>query len=114
MPFSYPQLTRLYEAALDKPSGRGEFFELPDELLGLAGYRAVRLDPVRAMGFKIAGYQKGIRESRGLFTGGGLGDSLLSGGPKTPMEVIERYIKANEAKFNVQKDMAKNIVAARS
>ena len=112
MPFSYPQLTRLYEAALEKPSKRGEFFELPDELLGFAGYRAVRLDPVRAMGFKIAGYQKGIREARGLFTGGGLGDSLLSGGPKTPMEVIEKYIKANEAKFNVQKDMAKNLVAA--
>ena len=112
MPFSYPQLTRLYEAALEKPSKRGEFFELPDELLGFAGYRAVRLDPVKAMGFKIAGYQKGIREARGLFTGGGLGDSLLSGGPKTPMEVIEKYIKANEAKFNVQRDMAKNIVAA--
>ena len=107
MPFSYPQLTRLYQAALEKPSERGEFFELPDELLGFAGYRAVRLDPVRAMGFKIAGYQKGIREARGLFTGGGLGDSLLKGGPKTPMEVIEAYIKSTEAKFNVQKDMLK-------
>jgi len=112
MPFSYPQLTRLYQAALEKPSERGEFFELPDELLGFAGYRAVRLDPVKAMGFKIAGYQKGIREARGLFTGGGLGDSLLKGGPKTPMEVIEAYIKSNEAKFNVQKDMLKNIIAA--
>jgi len=112
MPFSYPQVTRLYQAALDKPSERGEFFELPDELLGFAGYRAVRLDPVRAMGFKIAGYQKGIREARGLFTGGGLGDSLLKGGPKTPMEVIEAYVKSNEAKFNVQKNMLKDIIAA--
>jgi hypothetical protein len=110
LPFSYPQLTRLYQAAMDKPSGRGEFFELPDELLGFAGYRAVKLDPVRSMGFKIAQYQRGLREARGLFTGGA--DSLLSGGPKTPVEVIDKFIKANEARFNVQKNMLKNLEAA--
>ena len=110
LPFSYPQLTRLYQAAVDKPSGRGEFFELPDELLGFAGYRAVKLDPVRSMGFKIAQYQRGLREARGLFTGGA--DSLLAGGPKTPVEVIDKFIKANEARFNVQKNMLKNLEAA--
>jgi hypothetical protein len=110
LPFSYPQLTRLYQAAMDKPSGRGEFFELPDELLGFAGYRAVKLDPVRSMGFKIAQYQRGLREARGLFTGGA--DSLLSGGPKTPVEVIDKFIKANKARFNVQKNMLKNLEAA--
>ena len=110
LPFSYPQLTRLYQAAMDKPSGRGEFFELPDELLGFAGYRAVKLDPVRSMGFKIAQYQRGLREARGLFTGGA--DSLLAGGPKTPVEVIDKFIKANEARFNVQKNMLKNLEAA--
>ena len=110
LPFSYPQLTRLYQAAADKPSGRGEFFELPDELLGFAGYRAVKLDPVRSMGFKIAQYQRGLREARGLFTGGA--DSLLAGGPKTPVEVIDKFIKANEARFNVQKNMLKNLEAA--
>ena len=81
LPFSYPQITRLYQAATDKPSKRGEFFELPDELLGFAGYRAVKLDPVRSIGFKIADYQRGIRESRQLFTGGA--ESVLKGGPKT-------------------------------
>jgi hypothetical protein len=50
MPFSYPTLIRIYQAAADKPSKRGEFFELPDELWGFAGYRAVKLDPVRSMG----------------------------------------------------------------
>jgi hypothetical protein len=86
MPFSYPTLTRIYQAAADKPSKRGEFFELPDELWGFAGYRAVKLDPVRSMGFKLAEYQKGIRESRRLFTGGDEG--LLKGGPKTPQQVV--------------------------
>jgi hypothetical protein len=110
LPFSYQQLNRLYQAATDKPSDRGEFFELPDELLGFAGYRAVKVDPVRSMGFKIADYQRGIRESRALFTGGA--ESVLKGGPKTARDVVERFIAANKAKFNVDKEMLKNIKAA--
>ena len=110
LPFSYPQITRLYQAATDKPSERGEFFELPDELAGFAGYRAIRVDPVRSMGFKISAYQKGNREARALFTGGS--ESVLKGGPKTAREVIERFIVANKAKFNNDKEMLKNINAA--
>ena len=110
LPFSYQQINRLYQAATDKPSKSGEFFEVPDELLGFAGFRAVRVDPVRAMGFKIADYQRGVRESRGLFTGGS--ESVLKGGPKTARDVIERFIAANKAKFNTDKEMLKNIRAA--
>ena len=110
LPFSYQQINRLYQAATDKPSKRGEFFELPDELLGFAGYRAVKVDPVRSMGFKIADYQRGVRESRQLFTGGA--ESVLKGGPKTARDVIERFIAANKAKFNTVKEMLKNIRAA--
>jgi len=110
LPFSYPQLTRLYQAAADKPSERGEFFELPDELTGFLGYRQVRIDPVRSMGFKISDYQRGNREARSLFTGGS--ESLLKGGPKTGREVVERFIVANRAKFNNDKQMLKNIKAA--
>jgi hypothetical protein len=110
LPFSYQQLNRLYQAATDKPSKRGEFFELPDELLGFAGYRAVKLDPVRSMGFKIANYQRGIRESRALFTGGS--ESVLRGGPKTERDVIERFIAANKAKFKVQQEMLRDIRGA--
>ena len=110
LPFSYPQLTRLYQAAADKPSERGEFFELPDELTGFLGYRQVKIDPVRSMGFKISDYQRGNREARALFTGGS--ESLLKGGPKTGRDVIERFIVANRAKFNNDKQMRKNIQAA--
>ena len=110
LPFSYPQLTRLYQAAADKPSERGEFFELPDELTGFLGYRQVKIDPVRSMGFKISDYQRGNREARALFTGGS--ESLLKGGPKTGRDVIERFIVANRAKFNNDKQMRSNIQAA--
>jgi hypothetical protein len=110
LPFSYQQLNRLYKAATDKPSKRGEFFEVPDELGGFIGFRAVRVDPVRSMGFKIADYQRGIRESRALFTGGA--ESVLRGGPKTARDVIERFIATNKAKFNTDKEMLRNIKAA--
>jgi hypothetical protein len=110
LPFSYPTLTRIYQAAADKPSKRGEFFELPDELLGFAGYRAVKLDPVKSMGFKLAEYQTGIRESRRLFTGGDEG--LLKGGPKTPQDVVNRFIQANKARFLTQQKLRKDLLAA--
>ena len=110
LPFSYPTLNRIYQAAADKPSERGEFFELPDELLGFAGFRAVKVDPIKSMGFKLAEYQKGLRESRRLFTGGDEG--LLKGGPKTPQDVIERFIQANKARFLVQQKMRKDLLAA--
>ena len=110
VPFSYPTLTRIYQAAADKPSERGEFFELPDELTGFFGFRQVKVDPIKAMGFKLAGYQKGIREARSLFTGGA--ESVLKGGPKTPNDIIRRFIQANKAKFLVQKELRKDIEAA--
>jgi len=110
IPFSYPTLTRIYQAATDKPSERGEFFELPDELTGFLGYRQVKVDPIKSMGFKLAGYQKGIREARGLFTGGE--ESVLKGGIKTPNDIIRRFIQANKAKFLVQKELKKDIEAA--
>jgi hypothetical protein len=110
MPFSYPQIRRIYDAALDKPSKRGEYFELPDELLGFAGFRAVKLDPIKSMGFKLADYQRGMREARRLFTGGEEG--LLKGGPKSPRDVVERFIAANKARFMVQQTLRKDLQAA--
>ena len=62
------------------------------------------------MGFKITGYQAGIRNARREFTGGAFG--VLSGGKKTPNDVIERFIASNRARFNVQKEMYRDLKAA--
>jgi len=62
------------------------------------------------MGFKIAEYQTGIRNARREFTGGFFG--LLRGGPIDEDDVISRYIASNRARFNIQKEMFKNINAA--
>ena len=110
LPFSYPQFQRIYQAATDKPSDRGEFFELPDELLGFAGYRAVKLDPIKSLGFKLNEYRARQRKARTLFTGGEFG--VLKGGPVDPNEIIKRYIAANKAKFETEQDMLKDVTAA--
>ena len=74
------------------------------------GLRPIKVDPIKSMGFKISEYQGGIRNARREFTGGYFG--LLSGGKVTPNDIIERYIASNAARFNVQKEMFKNINSA--
>jgi len=62
------------------------------------------------MGFKISQYQTGIRNARREFTGGFFG--LLRGGPINPNDIVTRFYESNKARFNVQKEMFKNIDAA--
>ena len=107
---SYKQFLRLGTAAFGTPDKRGEVLDIGPELAGFMGLRAIKIDPLNAMGFKIAGYQGGIRNARREFTGGVFG--LLKGGPVSEADVIERYIASNKARFEVQKDMFKNIQAA--
>tara|TARA_X000001382_G_scaffold125105_1_gene110287 strand:- start:431 stop:4255 length:3825 start_codon:yes stop_codon:yes gene_type:complete len=110
MPFSAPQIKRLYRSALDKADERGQKFELPDELAGLAGFRAIKVDPIRNMGFEISKYQKGERDARREFTGGAEG--VLKGGKIEPEQIIRQYFIANKSLFNVKRDMRNKIKAA--
>jgi len=114
MPFSYQQLKRLDQsikpvdvlmrgknAEFDK---YGETFEFGNEFAGLFGFRAVNVNPERTLKFKIADYQKGARNARSLFT-----RETLRGGPIEPREIVDAYINANRALFDVRKDMSNNI-----
>jgi hypothetical protein len=105
-PFSYEQMKRLDLAVepIDiiqkgKFNKTGQAFELSDELAGFTGFRPIKVDVERGLKFKVAEYQKGVRESRQLFT-----RNTLKGGPVTPEEVIDSYLNANRALFNVRKD----------
>ena len=104
---SYKQFIRLGQASFGTPDKRGEVLNIGPELAGFMGFRSIKVDPIRAMGFKIAQYQGGIRNSRREFTGGVFG--LLKGGAVSEADVIERYIASNRARFQVQKEMFKNI-----
>ena len=64
----------------------GKQYELSDELLGIVGLRAVKVDPVNSMKFKIADFTRGVSNSRREFT-----SPLLRGGPVTPEQIVDRY-----------------------
>ena len=109
---TYKQFLRLGQAAVEAPTKTGEVLELDDQLAGFIGFRPIKVDPEKALRFKIYDFQKGIREARREFTGGYFG--LLKGGPVEPDDIIDRYIVSNKARFNVQKEMYKNIIAAQT
>ena len=107
---SYKQYQRIGQAAFGTPTKRGDELEIGPELGGLIGFRAIKVDPLDAMGFKIAEYQTGIRNARREFTGGYFG--LLRGGPVKANDIIERFYISNQARFNVQKEMFRNLNGA--
>tara|TARA_R110000796_G_scaffold198290_3_gene314569 strand:- start:91 stop:1110 length:1020 start_codon:yes stop_codon:yes gene_type:complete len=87
----------------------GRTYELGDELLGLVGARAVKVDPLRSMKFKIADYRNGVNNSRREFT-----TPLLRGGKIEPGEIVDRYQVANEALYKVNKNLFDDYFAART
>ena len=117
MPFSASQINRIFKAGLKEvdviEKGRfdkyGQTYELGDELSGLVGFRAVQLNPERSLNFKIADYQKGVRDSRSLFTA-----KSLRGGPIEPSEIVQNYINANRALYNTRQEFQIDIDAART
>jgi len=115
MPFSLDQLKRLDRSieSVDvitkgKFDEYGQDFEFGDEFGGLFGFRAVNVNPDRAMNFKVANFQKGVRDSRSLFT-----RVALKGGPIEPREIVDAYINANRALFDVKKTLKGDMDAAR-
>jgi len=112
-PFNWKQLGRLGLAmypvdAEGRFDDRGNEYELGNELAGIAGLRRVDVDPVKSIRYKINQYQKGIRDSRQLFT-----SATLTGGPVTPEEIVDAYINANRATFNVNRELFKDAEAAK-
>ncbi len=115
MPFSFEQLKRLDRSieSVDvitkgKFDKYGETFEFGDEFQGLFGFRSVNVNPERSINFKIADYQRGVRQSRSLFT-----REALRGGPIDPSQIIDSYLNANRALFGVRQEFKKDIDAAR-
>jgi len=115
MPFSWKQLKRLDQSikpvdviTKGKYDEYGQEFEFGDEFQGLFGFRAVRLDPDRTMKFKVAEYKQGARDSRSLFT-----RVTLKGGPIEPREVVDAYLNANRALFDVKKNLKADMDAAK-
>jgi len=105
-PGSAQQMERLILSLQNKPSKRGEKFNLYDELAGLYGLRAVKVEPEKNIEFKIYEFKKGIRNTRSLLTG-----ETLKGGEISSDDIIKRYITANAQRYKVMNKMANEIEA---
>ena len=116
MPFSLNQLRRLdrsIEPVSVIQTGKfdkyGETYEFGDEFAGLFGFRTVKVNPDRTLKFKVANYQRGVRESRQLFT-----REALRGGPIDPSQIVDSYLNANRALFGVRKNFKLDLDAAKT
>jgi len=87
----------------------GRQYEFGDELLGVIGMRAVEVNPVNSMKFKIADFTRGVSNSRREFT-----SPLLRGGPVTPEQIVDRYQIANNQLYKVQQELFRDYYAART
>ena len=103
---------RTFKAIKGIPGKGPELYEIPYELAGIFGFRGEKVKPEKALSFYLYDFQKGQSDARKLFTGGKFG--VLSGEPKTPKDVIERYYVANKALFDVRKQMLRHIQNART
>ena len=108
VPGSGPAFNRMKLALTEEVDEYGRTYEFDDEFAGVFGFRAVEVDPLNSMKFKIADFRTGINDSRREFTG-----PLLRGGPITPEQVIDQYEIANQSLFRVQQEMFKDYYAAR-
>jgi hypothetical protein len=100
--------SRMINAVTKDPDNYGRTYELTDEALGIAGMRAVAIDPVNSMKYKIADFTRGVSNSRREFT-----SPLLKGGPVSAEEIVDRYKVANQALFQVQKNMSQDYYGAK-
>jgi len=116
MPFSLNQLKRLDQSieSVDvlqkgKFDKYGQTYEFGDEFAGLFGFRSVAVNPDRTLKYKVADYQRGVRESRSLFT-----REALKGGVVEPYEIVDAYLNANRALFDVRKNFKLDLDAAKT
>ena len=112
-PFNYKQLNRMRLAS--KPvddegrfDERGNSYELGNELAGIAGLRAIDIDPAKGITYKISELQKRERLAKDLFK-----RPSLKGGVVTPEEIVDAYINANRALFDAKSNFQKDYDAAK-
>ena len=88
---------------------RGNEYEFLNEAAGIFGVRRIDVDPKKSFNYKITDYKKGVRNSRNLFT-----SATLKGGIVTPEAIVDAYINANRALYEVNRELYQDITAART
>ena len=112
-PLNWKQLKRLKLSTkpindIGRFDDRGREYDLGNEALGIIGARAIEVEPEKSIVYKVADYSRGARNSKNLFK-----SVALRGGVTTPEQLVDAYITANRALFNNQKELYKDIEAAK-
>ena len=111
-PFNTKQLGRMGLALYPKDSAgrfdeRGNEYDLGNELAGIAGLRAIDINPEKGLVYKISELQKRERLAKDLFK-----RPTLKGGVVTPEEIVDAYINSNRALFKARNNFMKDYDAA--
>ncbi len=99
-PGSREQVLRLYKAATGQ-TVKGTKFEIPDELMGLFGFRKVPLNLEKTLNFRIQGFKRDTRNERNLIYA-----DTRSGDPvKDDNIIIKQFVKANQQRYETYSKM---------
>ena len=84
----------MYKAAIGE-TVKGTEYEIPDELLGLTGFRKVPINLEKTLNFRIQEFKRDERAERGLiYEGTRTGDPV-----KDENQIIRQFIKANRQRL---------------
>ena len=99
-PGSREQLIRLYKALTDQ-TVKGTKYEIPDELMGLFGFRKVPVNLEKTLNFRIQEFNRDTRNERNLIFA-----DTRSGDPvKDDNIIIKQFVKANKQRYETYSKM---------
>ncbi len=99
-PGSAQQVKRLYKAATNQTL-KGTKYEIPDELMGLFGFRKVPLNLEKTLNFRIQEFKRDERAERNLiYRGTRTGDPV-----KDLNQIIRQYVEANQQRLETYNKM---------
>jgi hypothetical protein len=84
-------------------------YNLSDELSGLYGMREIQSNPEKSMVYITTKFGESLKNSDNLFQ-----SALLKGGRVSSEDILDRYKYSQGIKFNVMKEMYKDILAAKT
>ena len=113
-PLNWKQLERIGISMFPEDSKfasdeRGNQYEFLNEAAGIMGMRRIDINPEKSFTYKITEYKTGVRDSRNLFTA-----ATLKGGNISPSQIVDAYINANRALYNVNRELYQDITAAKT
>jgi hypothetical protein len=97
------------QAATGKTDRYGNLYNLSDELSGLYGMREIQSNPEKSMVYITTKFGESLKDSDNLFQ-----SALLKGGRVSSEDILDRYKYSQGIKFNVMKEMYKDILAAKN